>query len=255
MELGISFAKSKRWSKDDPAPASESSMPGAPISRVAFLDIVRQVAPRRRTLDHREAEMIRKATKITIAENEKYAYRAAEAARKAAGRYTLAEAAAAISAGNEARYDQLLTSLKSAALAGELLMYYPGLQQTYHYGDGRASRVRETYEEAYWDDFNAWLDNNERRIGFRFPEPDGGALRTKAKNSETKQQQMNRKFLTCIHGLGLDPRALPAEKRGYPGVRSKVAKALNIKMPNKRFENSWDRALKDDVFSFKGKMK
>jgi hypothetical protein len=99
-------------------------------------------------------------------------YSRQEAWRRAAGRYTLEEAAEHLERAGE-RLDTMLQKLKAAALARELPMYEPGRQGRIEYGNaaGQSRRVREFYEEAYWEDLNRWLDQNEPRIAFRFPVP------------------------------------------------------------------------------------
>jgi hypothetical protein len=93
------------------------------------------------------------------------------------GRYTLRQAAASISANSEENFQAVLSRLVRAAEAYEFPMYAPGRFQKIVYGTGRgeAHHVREFFEEAYWDDLNAWLETHERRIAFRFHNPAGDA--------------------------------------------------------------------------------
>jgi len=100
-----------------------------------------------------------------------------EQARKAAGRYTLEEAAGALEAAGE-RGATMLARLKEAAASerdawGALPTYEPGREarNVYGSGEGRVSVVREFYEHAYWDDLNHWLSKTEPRIRYRFPDP------------------------------------------------------------------------------------
>lgn len=83
-----------------------------------------------------------------------------------AGRYTLEEAVAMIEQSTGERAGEMLTKLMAAVGNGGLATYEPGMQARY-----QSETVREWYEEAYWDDLNAWLDANEPRIAWRFPEP------------------------------------------------------------------------------------
>lgn len=99
------------------------------------------------------------------------AYLQARAQRKSVGRYTLEEAAMAIAEASGARADEMLDKFMNAAGEGALPTYEPGKDSRYIYGEDFASRVREFYEEAYWDDLNGWLDSNEPRIIWRFPRP------------------------------------------------------------------------------------
>jgi hypothetical protein len=90
--------------------------------------------------------------------------------RRAAGRYTLEEAANEIALKAGERADVMLGKLMKAAQAGELPVYELGRNARYTYGEGGALRVREDYEEAYASDLNKWLDEGEPRIKFRLPE-------------------------------------------------------------------------------------
>lgn len=93
------------------------------------------------------------------------------AQRQSVGRYTLEEAAIAIKEATGARDDEMLHKFRKAAGAGALPTYEPGKNSQYIYGEDFASRVRESYEEAYWDDLNTWLEAKEKRITWRFPAP------------------------------------------------------------------------------------
>jgi hypothetical protein len=99
--------------------------------------------------------------------------------RHANGRYTLSEAAKAI-AGTRERFETLEAKLRGAAEHGDLPMFGPGEQARYDYMDGKD--VRLFYEEAHWDDLNAWLDKNEPRIMFRFPAPAPAPAATKTRS-------------------------------------------------------------------------
>ena len=83
------------------------------------------------------------------------------------GRYTLEEAAKEMVVNVSADEKGILGNLIDAAIAGELPVYQPGKKQRY-----RPQVVLGFYEEAYWDDLNQWLAANEKRICWRFSEPD-----------------------------------------------------------------------------------
>ncbi|CAJ4043437.1 Uncharacterised protein [Burkholderia pseudomallei] len=89
-----------------------------------------------------------------------------DAARCAAGRYTIREAAKAVADNTGERYSDVLDKLKAARASGALQTYEPGRNVRY-----MSSTVRDFYEEAYWDDLNSWLEKHEARITFRFPQP------------------------------------------------------------------------------------
>jgi len=101
--------------------------------------------------------------------------------RQAQGRYTINEAAQEIAGAGE-RLDPLVEKLVVAAASVDIRMYGPGEQARYEYRNGR--QVRPFYEEAYWDDLNRWLDENEKRVTFRFPKPD-------TQNAEFSLKQSN----------------------------------------------------------------
>ena len=100
------------------------------------------------------------------------AYQRQEKKRKAAGRYTLEEAAEHLEIAGE-RNSAMLGRLKQAAEKGALPMYEPGREAriVYGSGEGQVSLVREFHEHVYWDDLNRWLEENEPRIKYRFPRP------------------------------------------------------------------------------------
>ena len=85
-----------------------------------------------------------------------------------AGRYTLGEAAAAIAEGAGERQEKILKKLIQSVKSGKLPVYAPGENIRY-----QSDTVRDFYEEAYWNDLNQWLAENEPRISWRFPMPEG----------------------------------------------------------------------------------
>lgn len=90
-----------------------------------------------------------------------------EAEKKAAGRYTLREAAEEITRNTGERFKPLLEKLKAAVSAGTLVVYEPG-----RYARHMPKTVRDSYEEACAADLNAWLVGNEPGITWRFVEPE-----------------------------------------------------------------------------------
>lgn len=101
---------------------------------------------------------------------------------RASGRYTLKQAADYIATEGGEDYKRTLARLKAAARNNELPMYRPGVNLKLDYDDiarrarlsthpRPASVVRDFYEEAYWDNLNAWLEKYEPRITCRFPDP------------------------------------------------------------------------------------
>lgn len=102
-----------------------------------------------------------------------------DAERRAAGRYTLEEAAAHLSSFDERDTRALVRTFMRAAARGDLPVYLPGKTYRHHYEDADVQTlqgVREFYEEVYWDDVNRWLEVHEVRMAERLPEPDGVTL-------------------------------------------------------------------------------
>jgi len=122
----------------------------------------------------------------------------------------LNEAANEIAASGE-RFEALVEKLCGAAQRGDLPMYAPNELARYLYENGRI--VRPFYEEAYWNDLNAWLERSEPRITFRFARPNTPV------NIETQEA-----FVAT-----LSPNKLPARKEGqttYTGSGSFTKHAI-----------------------------
>ena len=103
-------------------------------------------------------------------------YAEQEALKRDAGRYTLEEAAELISRKAGESKAAMLEKLVAAAKAQKFYLYQPGKLARYEYRPGVP--VRTFYEQAFWDDLNVWLDQNEPRIAFRFRAPAPGASET-----------------------------------------------------------------------------
>ncbi|MEM5371634.1 hypothetical protein V4C53_37180 [Paraburkholderia azotifigens] len=86
--------------------------------------------------------------------------------RHTAGRYTLQEAADALEQHTGATAKDWLVKLEQAVPNDHLPVYRPGELARY-----RPKTVRAYYDEAYWDDLNAWLRTNEPRVQFQFAQP------------------------------------------------------------------------------------
>ncbi len=94
--------------------------------------------------------------------------------RREAGRYTLEEAAFYVGYKTTAGTESILEGLEEAVKNRLLSVYAPGRIGTY-----KSDVVRPWYEEAFWNDLNEWLKNNELRIGCRFPNPNTVAEKVK----------------------------------------------------------------------------
>ena len=102
--------------------------------------------------------------------------------RRAAGRYTLEEAAECLHRHAGERTDAMQRKLLAAANKGDLKVYEPSKKARYEYGsDKDAKEARPFYEETFWTDLNIWLEDNEKRITWRFPAP---ASQTQASDSQ-----------------------------------------------------------------------
>jgi hypothetical protein len=93
-------------------------------------------------------------------------YQAALAKRRAEGRYTLEEAALEIAEHAGERPEVILERLTVAVRDGTLYVYEPG-----HNARHKSQTIRAWHDEAYWNDLNVWLEREECRIDFVFPDP------------------------------------------------------------------------------------
>ena len=98
----------------------------------------------------------------------------AEEKRKA-GRFNLEEAVKLIAAGGYENEELMLAKLVADAGTGTLPTYMSGsrAKNEYQNRQGRFKSPNIFYDECYWDDLNKWLDDNERRISYRFAPPEG----------------------------------------------------------------------------------
>ena len=85
------------------------------------------------------------------------------------GRYTLQEAGALLDSATNNGGEALLME---AAMSGTLKVHAPGNAAELPCSDVKEHR---NYLEAYWDNLNGWIEENVKRITFRFPSPSGKA--------------------------------------------------------------------------------
>lgn len=85
--------------------------------------------------------------------------------RRSLGRYTLEEAAVFIAIKGSANYRSILRGIEKSIALGHLHSYLPGENGIYE-GDGLCCPWRD---EVYAFDMNAWIDQNQTRIGHIFP--------------------------------------------------------------------------------------
>jgi hypothetical protein len=93
-------------------------------------------------------------------------YEAQEAEKRQDGRYTLEEAAATWEQHTGERAAPFLEKLTEAVRDGAVPVCEPGKHARYY-----PLVVRGYYDEVYWDDLNAWLAKNEKRIRWQFCRP------------------------------------------------------------------------------------
>jgi len=92
------------------------------------------------------------------------------AERRAAGRYTLREAAAHVADATGENQGPILDRLRAAAWKCELPTYRS--RSNLRINVGRAyTGIGRGGEETYWNDLNAWLEKYEPHIPSRFPAP------------------------------------------------------------------------------------
>lgn len=89
------------------------------------------------------------------------------ACRRAEGRYTLEEAAMMFAEETKESAATMLKKLVQAVRDGKLPVFEPGRHLYY-----QPNKVRDFYEEVFWEDLNTWLADNAQRITWRFPMPD-----------------------------------------------------------------------------------
>lgn len=115
--------------------------------------------------------------------------------RHKTGRYTLREAARKISEADDTGEVAIYENLCRAVFEHALPVYMQGSKSRHkHKENVPLQNIGEYDEEAYWEELNTWLENNEPRINFRFPPPITPNTTTPAAQIErsiTKQQVIN----------------------------------------------------------------
>lgn len=144
-----------------------------------------------------------------------------EERKQKAGRYTLQEAAQLLGTEAGERVAVMLKKLMAAAEGGDLLVYAPGGNAKHEYGKGHAPCVRDFYEEAFWNDLNAWLEKYETRITWRFPDPKATSA-TVANRAEARQQGVPSSLILDKFRLGADWENKLRHKKGYSYLKPPV---------------------------------
>ena len=189
-----------------------------------------------------------KAVELYAPMQAQYARQAGQ--KRAAGRYTLEEASAAIAEHNNERNEVMRAQLEAAARKHELHMYEPVRNARIEYGAGQGKNhcVRIFYEECYWNDLNKWLEDNEPRLQYRFPAPADAQAEQNEQSAPAKPLQRNvaqdAAMLSAIKQARYDPLALPENEPGKAGVKSEIRKLLNdnpLFFGTTIFDRTWER--------------
>ena len=155
------------------------------------------------------------------------------AARAAAGRYTLWDAAEEIARATSAPRDIVLKSLVVAAEATELRVCPPG--EAFPRTDLAPGLVTFS-DEATAVELNAWLDRIRVASSWRFPE----TLTAPPPRPKGVFRQQEEQILQKLRQLGYDPNALPpAGGKHGRGAKSAVRDAL--RWEGRIFDKAWDR--------------
>lgn len=161
------------------------------------------------------------------------------------GRYTLEEAALMLADKAHERALTILGKLMQAARDGQLTTHAPGENANYQQPD----RVREFYEESYWDDLNKWLIENEPRITWRFPMPDEELAIMKVGTNEKTWDNSRLRAL-------LEESILPGVTKTSLGVkygvsRQRISTLLKVAKDKFRMGNSSSPSLISQAKGFK----
>ena len=129
------------------------------------------------------------AVKIELSQNRDKDELALTEPLSRAGLYTIAEAVEVIKREADVNiHDHLIEAVHSAALP----TYEPNSTKRYIYGKDK--RIRDFYEEVYWEDLNNWLEVNERLISYRFPDPNATKAPNEAESGAWTQKQLDELF-------------------------------------------------------------
>lgn len=173
---------------------------------------------------------------------------AQEDAKRTAGRYTLDEAAKALEVGSGERHEVIRQKLIAAAENGTLQTFEPGYKTPMDYGSGpgRLSRVRDFWEEVFWDDLNQWLSTTLKRVTFRFPDPSSASSQSAGpipKRVPATEAQ-DAAILAKLRELGVDPHAVPAPEKGKTNLVKRRVQA-ELRYSPAVMNKAWTRLRTD----------
>jgi len=161
-------------------------------------------------------------------------YEKQRVAKKAAGRYTLEEAAALVATNAGEPERDVLALLLNAVNEGKVVVHKPGRTLPY-----RPTTVSKFYEEVYWDDLNAWLNGINFRKPWRFPPPNTEP-KAASRRPKLKSQYHDEEIMRVVGELGWKPLALPNYGPGKNGARGIIREKLPH-LTDAQFKHSWDR--------------
>ncbi|MDP9645463.1 hypothetical protein [Paraburkholderia caledonica] len=170
-----------------------------------------------------------------------HVYRRRDEDKEAARRYTLAEAAKAISQSGE-REKLILNKLCSAASRGDLAVYAAGEQARLPFGSEAHPEQLWGEAEAFWRDINIWLDEHEPRVGYRFLGPPRAEVKT------TKKKKSGTPKLTDSQREEIIKRSAAGESQTDLGIAFGVSHQAISKLLAKWRE---DQSSKNRVYRLK----
>ncbi|MBA4233591.1 MAG: hypothetical protein C0465_23700 [Ralstonia sp.] len=149
-----------------------------------------------------------------------------EAARRAAGRYTMREAAKEIARNGRGDWRELLGRLKTSADSGALKVYRPGSIVSCKPSSPKRPPLHFHYMEATWRDLNTWLEENEQEITSQFPAP---ASATEQNTAASISEPQTRPGAAIPELIGA---SLPDSESGSPVASIATTPTADASQPN-----------------------
>jgi hypothetical protein len=158
-------------------------------------------------------------------------------------RYTLEQAALALHLHAGERYEAMLNRLTDAVKTGALPVYERGKNARYF-----SPTVREWYEQAFWNDLNSWLAENEPRLEWRFPIPEDHRLDEELTDDLREKMEAQIEFYagfkeTVYNGEGINFRYWVHQ---MPRLTAAQAARLMSCLDPDKFENLEHRPNRND---------
>lgn len=156
-------------------------------------------------------------------------------------RFTLEQAAQEIVDATGERYETILSDLETAVGNYDLTVHRPGELAKYV-----PITVRTFYEEAYWDDLNAWLEQSHPRIAWRFSapasNPKAGEEQDQSESTASKTTQRTDWITRMAEDMFDDSLAIP--EGGKSKLREKALQNAAL-FTESTFEKAWQAAKKN----------